>query len=127
MSEETPIMRNAMLALSKWGARVFRNNVGLAVFVDRRGVERRVKYGLCTGSSDIIGFVPVVITPDMVGQTVAVFLAVETKDEAATTEGQGNFIAMVRRFGGRAGIAKSDEDAIAVAAGEAPGQRRLAI
>ena len=102
-----------MLALSGLGARVFRNNVGLAVYPD----GSRVKYGLCVGSSDIIGFVPVVITPDMVGQTVAVFLAVETKAGTKATKEQDAFIAMVQRFGGRAGVARSDEDAIAVAAG----------
>lgn len=106
-------MRAIMLALSKAGARVFRNNVGVAKFV-KAGREYVVRYGLCTGSSDVIGFVPVTITPDMVGSTVAVFLAVEVKDEARVTTEQAAFVAMVKARGGIAGVAHSEAEALAL-------------
>jgi len=53
---------------------LWRNNVGCAVYGNRR-----VKYGLCVGSSDYIGLRQVTITPDMVGQKIAQFTAVEIK------------------------------------------------
>ena len=74
----------------------------------------RVRYGLCNGSSDIIGFVPVVVTADMVGSTVAVFLAVEAKDKGRVTEEQKAFVAMVRARGGIAGVAHSEAEALAL-------------
>lgn len=58
------------------------------------------------GASDLIGFFPVVITPEMVGHTIAVFTAVETKKSAwtapkgETEEQQAKFIKLVNKFGG---------------------------
>lgn len=60
--------------LSKGKITLWRNNVGQAVYG-----KRRVPYGLCVGSSDYIGLRQVTITPDMVGQTIAQFTAVEIK------------------------------------------------
>jgi hypothetical protein len=112
MSEETPLMKSIMLRLSAVGARVFRNQVGMTKYRDRYGNERAVRYGLCKGSSDIIGLVPVTITPDMIGKTVAVFLAAEVKDGARTTPEQERFIAMVRSRGGIAGVVRSEDEAL---------------
>ena len=71
------------------------------------------------GMSDGIGFVPVTITKDMVGQKVAVYLAVEDKQGAGRpSKEQSAFIKMVRLFGGRAGVARSDDDVRAICAGE---------
>lgn len=113
---ETPIMREIMLALSATGARVFRNNVGVAMFRDAKtGEPRRVRYGLCEGSSDVIGLVPVTITPDMVGKTVAVFMAVEVKAPGgAKLKTQRSFVDMVKERGGIAGFAQSVEEAMAL-------------
>ncbi|MEM7046052.1 MAG: VRR-NUC domain-containing protein [Pseudomonadota bacterium] len=78
-------------------ARVFRNNVGVATYP---GGER-VRYGLCPGSSDLIGWMPVTITPEMVGKTVAVFLAVEVKGPRGRLSGaQENFLERVKKAGG---------------------------
>jgi len=111
---ETPIMRDIMVALSKAGARTFRNNVGVAKFKGDDGKPRYVRYGLCNGSSDVIGLTPIVITPDMVGKTVAVFTAVEVKrpKNKREQEDQQNFVAMVRGRGGIAGFARSVEQAL---------------
>lgn len=74
--------------------------------------------GLPPGFSDLFGLVPVVITPDMVGQTVAVFAALEVKDKAKATDEQSNFIKAVNDNGGRAGVARSLEDAVRIVDGE---------
>ena len=92
---ESNIVAECMVALSKAGCTVFRNNTG--ALPDRTG--RIVRYGLAVGSSDVIGW-----TPD--GR----FLAVECKtDTGRATEPQDRFIAAVNRSGGRAGIARSPD------------------
>lgn len=106
-TRETPLMRHIMYALSQSGATVFRNNVGVARYPD----GSRVRYGLCPGSSDIIGWTPVTITPDMVGRTVAVFTAVEVKtNRGRVTVKQDNFISRVREAGGIARIVRSENE-----------------
>ncbi len=98
MRSEANILNDCMIALSQEGARVFRNNTG--VLKDKTG--RPVKFGLCKGGSDIIG-----ICPD------GKFLAVEVKRaNGKPTEHQMRFIDMIRSMGGRAGIARSAQDAI---------------
>lgn len=88
-------------------AKIFRNNTGSL----KQG-NRTVHFGLCRGSSDLIGWTPVEITPDMVGQTVAVFTAVEVKTpKGRATKEQKNFIDRVLKDGGLAGIARSSDDA----------------
>lgn len=64
------------------------------------------------GISDLGGLTSVLITPDHVGQHVGIYLAVEGKGpRTPTTTEQRAFIAMVQQLGGRAGIARSVEDA----------------
>ena len=97
--KESDIQRKIMIALTRLG-RVFRNNVGM-VKVD----DRVVKYGLCKGSSDLIGWTDV--------DGVAVFTAVEVKTpKGRPTKEQENFIEAVRKSGGIAGIARSDSEAV---------------
>jgi len=115
---EIPIMRRVMYALSSIpGVRVFRNNVGVAKYGPAcktcKHNSRWVKYGLFEGSSDLIGFKTITITPEMVGKKVAVFVACETKRPAksSVTPEQDNFISRVKEAGGIAGIVKSEEEA----------------
>lgn len=69
--------------------------------------------GLPPGFSDLFGLVPVKITPDMVGQTVGVFMALEVKTEnGRTSEGQERFLKAVNDNGGRAVVVRSPEDAM---------------
>lgn len=77
---------------------------------------RRVKFGLAEGASDLVGLTSIVITPQMVGQRVAVFTGIEAKfgEDRPSTE-QLAFIAMVQKMGGFAGVAGSVEDAMAIA------------
>ena len=65
------------------------------------------------GASDLIGWTPVRITPDMVGQTIPVLTAIETKRSKGgrITEDQRHFVEQVIQAGGIAGIANSVESA----------------
>lgn len=107
--KEVAIMHRIRLAASRFGARLLRNNVG--VLRDRGG--RYVHYGLCAGSSDLIGWMPVTITPNMVGSRIAVFLAVEVKAaRGRVTPEQEDFLRAVNQAGGVAFVAHSEEEAI---------------
>ena len=109
---EAAIQQQIRLALSRAGVVAFRNNIG--AYKDEQG--RLVRYGVCNpGGSDLIGWTPVTITADMVGQQLAVFTAVEVKGpKGRVTEAQINFIDQVIRAGGYAGVARSPHEAVAL-------------
>lgn len=122
---ESILIRNTMLAATVYGARLFRNNVGngyvgslVTVLPNGNAVLanwRRIQFGLAPGSSDLIGWTPVVITPDMVGRTLAVFSAIEDKTKnVSTTKMQKAFIEAVRADGGFAGVARSVDEGLAI-------------
>jgi hypothetical protein len=99
------------LQLSRGPVRLWRNNTGL--LYDRQG--RPVSFGLCKGSSDLIGFRTITIGPEHVGQQLAVFAAVEVKSQRGrATPEQKAFIDLVQGMGGFAGIAHSVEDAAGI-------------
>jgi len=116
---EADFMRRCMKRASDLGARLFRLNVGLAwtgdVIKNPDGSitirnPRPFKSGV-TGMSDLIGWTPIEITPDMVGQTVAVYTAVETKTpRGRVRDAQVKFISAVSNAGGKAGVARTDAD-----------------
>jgi hypothetical protein len=108
-SDERRIQSEIQLA-ANGPARLWRNNVG--ALRDQRG--QLVRYGLCPGSSDLIGYRTIVITPDMVGRRLAVFAAVEVKDRAAPTDQQQAFLQLIEQAGGLAGIARSVPDALSI-------------
>lgn len=101
--------------------RMFRNNVGTAwagVISHKTPSTitlrdpRPLHAGLCVGSSDLIGWTSVEITPDMVGTTVAVFTAIEVKTgNTPATDAQVNFIDQVNAAGGIASIRRIKNDA----------------
>lgn len=100
---EQHIQARILMALSEAGCLVWRQNTG--AYRDDTG--RLVRYGLCVGSSDIIG-----INPD------GVFTAIEVKGpNGRATEAQERFVAAVRSKGGRAGFARSVEEALEIALG----------
>lgn len=109
-SHEQAVQNKIRLAVGRGLVRLFRNNTG--ALKDQRG--QLVRYGLCKGSSDLIGWKTVTITPDMVGDQVAVFVAIEVKDKGQPTDDQLRFIEVVRAAGGRAGVARSISDANAI-------------
>ena len=114
LTAECNVQAKILLAASRLRNRLFRNNVGLFKTID----GRTIKTGLHNGSSDLIGWTQVKITPDMVGKTVAIFTAIECKKEGfvmpknpnETLKGQINFIEQVKKSGGYAGFARSDEE-----------------
>lgn len=84
--------------------------------------------GLPAGFADTFGVTPVVVTPDMVGQIVGIFHAIEYKTPrpgSKASELQTNFLNAIRRNGGFAGIARTPQEAVNIATGG--GAYRVAI
>lgn len=107
---ETTLQQQIRLALGTHpDTRLFRNQVG-SLPDPRTG--RLVTFGLARGSADLIGWRTIVITPDMVGQQLAVFTSIEVKTPTGRirTEQQA-WLGVVQRAGGFAGIARSVCDA----------------
>lgn len=121
VSSETPLMKELQIAASQIGARLFRQNtgqgwIGKAERITRAGpvmakpgdvliTAARPFHAGITGMSDLGGWVPLTITPDMVGQRIAVVAQIEVKDGAKATPEQLRWIDAVKSAGGRAGIA----------------------
>lgn len=105
LKSEANIQNQILIALSQAGCLVWRQDTG--AYKDPKS-GRLVRYGLCKGSSDVIG-----LCPD------GVFLAVEVKTATGRVRPeQETFIVAVKRAGGRAGIARSVEDALKIANGD---------
>lgn len=107
---EKAVQSQIMLALgSQKGTRLFRNTVGQCQTAD----GRHIRYGLCPGSADLIGWHTVTVTPDMVGKRVALFLSIEVKRKKGKgpSPEQENWLRVVQEAGGLAGVARSPEEA----------------
>lgn len=88
--------------------RLFRNQVGAYQLKDGRWVMS----GLARGSADLVGWKTIQVTPEMVGQTLAVFLSVEVKSpKGAIRPEQKTWLKNVRKSGGIAGICRTIEEA----------------
>jgi len=134
---EGDIMRLLQIKASALGARLFRQNTGLAWVgkVVRFAREQSVKvspgdivirnarpfHAGFEGMSDLGGWVPVEITPDMVGQKIALYAQVEVKKNTRATAAQKAWIQAVNMAGGRAGVAHDDAELAAILAGETVG------
>jgi len=110
------------LAAGRAGVPLFRNNQGGCI--DQTG--RLIRFGLGNESpalnkrwksSDLIGLLPVTVHPSHVGQTLGLFLAVETKKPGwHLTKGdkrgqaQAAFLQSVRSFGGVGGFCCNVDD-----------------
>ena len=117
MSEQH-IQQHIRLACSTGPVRLFRNNTG--VLKDQHG--RPVQFGLCKGSADLIGWTTRTITPDMVGQQVAVFTSIEVKTLTGRIRPeQRAWMEKIQAAGGIAGVARSVEDAKALLAAQPDG------
>ena len=107
MSEQE-LQQRIRLQLGSSPVRLWRNNVG--ALRDERG--RLVTYGLCKGSSDLIGLRSLEITPDLVGQRLAQFVALEIKTaRGVVSPEQRAFLQLVEQLGGLAAICRSVEAA----------------
>lgn len=127
---EKHLLNAVSIYFTELGGRIFRNNIGMAyagrgkpyraqmpvsVRIEPGDVVLRqavpIKYGLHVGSGDSIGWRPVVITPEMVGTTIAQFCSVESKyGSTATTPEQKNWCDVVNRAGGYAKIIHSIDE-----------------
>ncbi len=132
--KETPILKRIMRRCSRGAARLFRTNVALAwvgkaqqfkrhgtVIVEPGDVlirnARRLQVGV-TGWSDLTGWKQIIITPDLVGKTIAQFLVIEVKQPGKkATEAQARFGKMVSDAGGLFGVAHSPEEAESIIKG----------
>ena len=105
---EHEIQQRIRLACGRGPVRLWRNNSG--ALVDQQG--RLVRFGLCKGSSDLIGLRTLVITPDLVGQRLAQFVALEIKTaRGVVSPEQRAFLDLVEQLGGLAAICRSVEAA----------------
>jgi hypothetical protein len=122
-ASEAEVLRAIMAGLgARSDMRIFRNHVGAgwtgrAITSSRREIvmianAQRCTFGLAPGSSDLIGWRSIEITPDMVGKRVAVFVAIETKSpRGRVTPEQHAFLDTATRMGALAGVARSVDDA----------------
>jgi hypothetical protein len=105
---EQQIQQHIRLTCGGGATRLFRNNTG--TLRDQHG--RPVTFGLCKGSADLIGWRTITITPEMVGQQVAVFTSIEVKTATGRVRPeQQQWLDAVTAAGGIAGVARSVEDA----------------
>jgi hypothetical protein len=111
---ETTLQQEIRLALGTIpSARIFRNQVG-SLPDPRTG--RLVTFGLARGSADLIGWRTVVVTPEMVGTRLAVFLSIEVKTATGRIRPeQQQWFDAVHAAGGIAGVARSVPDALRIA------------
>jgi hypothetical protein len=118
MASEQQIQQHIRIACSTGATRLFRNNTG--TLRDQHG--RPVSFGLCKGSADLIGYRSITITPEMVGQQVAVFASIEVKTPTGRIRPeQRAWLETVQAAGGIAGVARSVEDAQVLLAAQPDG------
>lgn len=116
---EEAVQNRCRLRARAMGGRLDRNNVG--ALQDKRGAV--VRFGLCNDtpnmneqvkSSDLIGLYPLLITPEMVGQTIGQYWAVEVKHGGWSWNGDAHEQAqlaygqLVRSLGGRFSFVNSE-------------------
>lgn len=94
MSSEVENSDAIRAAASRFGSRLWRNNVG-AMYDENR---RLVRYGLANESKqmssvvksgDLIGITPVLILPGHVGMTLGIFTSIEVKKTGWVYKGTG--------------------------------------
>ena len=109
MASEQTIQQHIRLACSIGTCRLFRNNTGTLRDINGRPVS----FGLCKGSADLIGWTSRTITPEMVGQQIAVFTSIEVKSFSGRVKPeQQQWLNAVQAAGGIAGVARSVGEAM---------------
>ena len=107
-TSEYEIQQLIRLACGRGAVRLWRNNTG--ALLDQQG--RLVRFGLCRGSSDLIGLRTIEIAPAMVGQRIAQFVALEVKaPHGVIRPEQKAFLQLVQQCGGVAALCRSVEQA----------------
>ena len=110
---ETTLQQQIRLAVgTRSDLKLFRNQVG-SLPDPRTG--RLVTFGLAKGSADLIGWRTVTVTPEMVGQRIAVFTSLEIKTPSGRlSPAQTHWLHAVRSAGGIAGVVRSVPDALQI-------------
>jgi hypothetical protein len=120
VEHETPFMARMMKAYTHYVRPVYdagstwlaRNNNGV---IAKRFVDY-ISYGLGNGTSDYIGGKSIIVTPDMVGKKLMVFMAVEGKryKKDAPDYNQERFINAIREMGGISFLINAEEELEAI-------------
>jgi len=102
-SKEGTIIKEILLLAPHYNSILFRNTVG----VFQTKVGSMIKTGLCTGSSDLIGWTSILIN----GISYGIFTGIEVKaGKTKTTKAQINFGGAVNDAGGIAMIVYSAKE-----------------
>jgi hypothetical protein len=108
---EAAVLQRIRLDLGREPAlRLFRHNQGAL----RDATGRVVRFGLHRGCPDLIGWRSIVITPEHVGRTLALFVGIEVKapnGRHPVTPEQAQFISAITQAGGLAGVARNPSEA----------------
>lgn len=112
-NQETVLQQNIRLALGQHSdLRLFRNETGR--LPDPR-TGKWIRFGLAKGSSDLIGFKTIKVTPEMIGKDLAVFTSIEVKTNTGQlSEYQHNWLQAVKKAGGITGVARNVGDALKI-------------
>lgn len=118
--KETNVLKRILLAVGSLPhVRLFRNHVG-GGYVTQSPVpgSRYQSFGLMQGSADLIGWTEVTVTPEMVGQSVAVFTSIEVKTATGRArKNQERWATYVKKSGGLAGFARDEQEARRIISG----------
>lgn len=113
MTNEASVLQGARILASRAGGRLWRNNVGAGVLDN----GSHVRWGLANDSAainrtiksaDLIGILPVLVTPQHVGHVIGQFWSVETKapgwryTATEREQGQLRWATLIESQGGRA-------------------------
>jgi len=121
---EKELLVYARLEATRLGGRLWRNQSGMSwqgqVISKSENVlhlknPRVLRSGLVIGASDLIGFMPICITEEYIGKTLAIFWAneIKTKNDILSKE-QENFLKFISSMGGMAWETKETEKGIIV-------------
>lgn len=121
MTAERDVQADIRIALGRGDVRLFRQQVGDAWIGESRRLRdgsvlilnpRRFVSGF-EGWPDLGGWVSVVVTPEMVGQRIAIAVEIEVKRPRVkkARDAQQLFLDMAKSHGVRCGIARSVEEA----------------
>ena len=110
-NSETKIQQEIRLAVGQEkNLRLFRNETGT---LPNPRTGKWVQFGLAKGSSDLIGFKTITVTPEMVGSDLAVFTSIEVKTKTGKlSDMQHNWLQVVKNAGGITGVARTVSEAL---------------
>ncbi len=119
---ESEIMRAGWLAMVKNGAKIWRNNVGMGISGKFRRLQngdfivehgRPIKFGLCQGSPDLVGYISTTVSAEMIGMKIAIFVGAECKTESGSiAKEQIEFLEMARKDGALSFVFRTPSEAI---------------